>query len=105
MKTEKAMARLETMKSTSNGYEIAEQDLAMRGPGDFFSSDSGNNLRQSGGFEFHFATMCDKEDLFISAFSAAKQIASEDPELKEGEHQLLRAAFEEKIKVNSTTIS
>ena len=105
MKTEKAMARLETMKSTSNGYEIAEKDLAMRGPGDFFSSDSGNNLRQSGGFEFHFATMCDKEDLFISAFSAAKQIASQDPELKESEHRLLRTAFEEKIKVNSTTIS
>lgn len=105
LKSEKALARLHTMKSTSNGYEIAEKDLELRGPGDFFSSQSDNNLRQSGGFEFHFATMCDKEELFASAFSAAKQIAMTDPELTLEEHTPLRLALEEKITVTSTTIS
>ena len=105
LKTEKAMSRLEIMRSTANGYEIAEKDLMMRGPGDFFSANSNDNLRQSGGFEFHFATMCDKEDLFVSAFSAAKQIASADGELALEEHALLKAALEEKITVNSSTIS
>ena len=99
------MSRLEIMRSTANGYEIAEKDLMMRGPGDFFSANSNDNLRQSGGFEFHFATMCDKEDLFVSAFSAAKQIACADGELALEEHALLKAALEEKITVNSSTIS
>ena len=40
------------MKTTYDGFEIAEKDLLLRGPGDFFSSVSDNNLRQSGGFEF-----------------------------------------------------
>ena len=105
LKTEKAMSRLEIMRSTSNGYEIAEKDLMMRGPGDFFSANSGDNLRQSGGFEFRFAAMCNKEDLFVSAFSAAKRIASEDPDLSLPEHCLLKSALEEKITVNSSTIS
>jgi ATP-dependent DNA helicase RecG len=47
--TEEARARLETMVRTSNGFEIAETDLQLRGPGEFFGT------RQSGDLGFHIA--------------------------------------------------
>src|SRR5262249_33050583 len=47
--TDNARARLETMVRTSNGFEIAETDLQLRGPGEFFGT------RQSGDLGFHIA--------------------------------------------------
>ncbi len=90
LKTEKAQARLNVMRSCYDGYEIAERDLMLRGPGDFFSSYSSNNIRQSGGFEFKFASYCDDKALFDSAFIAAKSVASDDPTLTKTEHIALR---------------
>lgn len=96
-KTEKATSRLEVMKSTYDGYEIAEKDLILRGPGDFFSSISSHNLRQSGGFDFTFAADCDDTSLFDSAFSYAKRIAESDPTLSQEEHALLRCEVQNRI--------
>ena len=90
LKTEKAQTRLNVMHTCYDGYEIAERDLMLRGPGDFFSSYCGDNIRQSGGFEFKFASACDDKDLFDSAFSAARSIAKEDPTLTKTEHVSLR---------------
>ena len=47
--TDEARARLDTMVRTSNGFEIAETDLLLRGPGEFFGT------RQSGELGFHIA--------------------------------------------------
>jgi ATP-dependent DNA helicase RecG len=47
--TEEAKARLEAMVRTSNGFEIAETDLELRGPGEFFGT------RQSGSLGFQIA--------------------------------------------------
>jgi len=47
--TDEARARLETMERTNNGFEIAETDLQLRGPGEFFGT------RQSGELGFHVA--------------------------------------------------
>ena len=47
--TDEARTRLETMVRTSNGFEIAEADLLLRGPGEFFGT------RQSGDLGFHIA--------------------------------------------------
>src|SRR6201998_3335426 len=59
--TDEARARLETMVRTSNGFEIAETDLELRGPGEFFGS------RQSGAFGFHIANpLRDKELLELA---------------------------------------
>jgi ATP-dependent DNA helicase RecG len=56
--TEEARARLETMVRTTNGFEIAEADLQLRGPGEFFGT------RQSGEMGFHVANpLRDKEFL------------------------------------------
>jgi len=54
--TDEARARLDTMVRTSNGFEIAEADLLLRGPGEFFGT------RQSGELGFHIANpLRDKE--------------------------------------------
>ncbi len=59
--TDEARARLETMVRTSNGFEIAETDLLLRGPGEFFGT------RQSGDLGFHIANpLRDKELLELA---------------------------------------
>ena len=103
--SQKAKDRLEVMKSTYDGYAIAEKDLLLRGPGDFFSNISDNNLRQSGGFEFKFATMCDSSEFFDKAFSSAKAIVNDDPELQKVEHQELKKEIERRLNIAVSTIS
>ena len=105
MNSEKAIDRLNVMKTTYDGYEIAEKDLMIRGPGDFFSSISDNNFRQSGGFEFKFSAMCEDSDLFTRAFSCAKSIVSSDPTLASPEHAGLRKEVDGRLKTDVSTIS
>ncbi len=102
---EKAQDRLKVMKTTYDGYEIAEKDLLLRGPGDFFSSISGNNFRQSGGFDFKFATMCGDSDLFTKAFSSAKAVVESDPTLELPEHEDLKNEVSLRLKTDPSTIS
>ena len=59
--TEDGRARLETMVRTSNGFEIAETDLQLRGPGEFFGT------RQSGELGFHLANPLRDRALLESA--------------------------------------
>ena len=101
----KSKERLEVMRTTYDGFEIAEKDLLLRGPGDFFASISDNNLRQSGGFEFKFANLCDNSDLLQKAFSVAKSIITIDPELALPEHRELRAEIDRRFNISPTTIS
>jgi ATP-dependent DNA helicase RecG len=78
--TDNARARLETMVRTSNGFEIAETDLLLRGPGEFFGT------RQSGDMGFHIANpLRDHELLDLArkeAFALAENSASQN-ELKQ----------------------
>ena len=75
-KDDVARARLETMVRTSNGFEIAETDLLLRGPGEFFGT------RQSGDLGFHIANpLRDKELLELArreAFALAADNAQHD---------------------------
>lgn len=105
LNSQKSKERLEVMRTTHNGFDIAEKDLLLRGPGDFFSSVSDNNLRQSGGFEFRFASMCDSTDLLAKAFAVAKSIVSADPELVLPIHKEIKKETERRIKVSESTIS
>lgn len=97
-----AKSRLEVMRTTYDGFEIADKDLMLRGPGDFFSHNNGDNFRQSGGFEFKLATNCDDHALFEAAFSAAKGIAATDPTLSLPEHKILREMVNSAIAPVST---
>ena len=103
--SQKSKQRLDVMKTTYNGFEIAEKDLMLRGPGDFFSSNSNNNIRQSGGFEFKFSSMCQSSDLLSSAFAAAKSVVASDPDLSHDAHTLLRSEIERRFSIISSTIS
>ena len=74
--TEEARARLDTMVRTTNGFEIAETDLLLRGPGEFFGT------RQSGTLGFQIASpLRDKEILELArkeAFSLAEDPTRSD---------------------------
>src|SRR6058998_1529022 len=74
--TDEARARLETMVRTSNGFEIAETDLQLRGPGEFFGT------RQAGNLGFHIANpLRDKELLELArreALALAADSAQQD---------------------------
>ncbi|HEY1295543.1 MAG TPA: ATP-dependent DNA helicase RecG, partial [Chloroflexota bacterium] len=74
--------RLRAVVDTSNGLVLAEQDLRLRGPGDYFG------VRQSGMPELKVARL-DDAPLVEAARSAATAILAEDPELVRDEHQAL----------------
>ncbi len=69
-----AAERLNTMKSTYDGYAIAEKDLEMRGPGDFLHANDGADIRQSGGVRFRLAQLCDDTGLLKTAFAEAEML-------------------------------
>ena len=101
-KGETAKQRLEIMCKTNNGYEIAEKDLELRGPGDFFAANPDGvswEVRQSGGLRFAMASFCDDMEFLRSAFSAADEIAAFDPLLQKPENALLREAMEQRFGV------
>ena len=76
---ETAKARLEVMRTTYDGYAIAEKDLAQRGPGDFLAPAGGAGIRQSGGFRL--AETWSDAELMNHAFAYAREMLTEDPEL------------------------
>ena len=75
----KANERLQTMKNSYDGLEIAEKDLAMRGPGDFLRASADQGVRQSGGVRFRLAELCDDTGLLACALSEAKTLLTADP--------------------------
>ena len=104
-KNDIAKSRLEIMRTTFDGFEIAEKDLLLRGPGDFFASANDETLRQSGGFDFKLAKFCDDTALLEAAFATAKSIVKSDPSLSSSENDELRRAVLQKITPINSTIS
>jgi ATP-dependent DNA helicase RecG len=74
--------RLKYMEEIQNGFELAEKDLELRGPGEFFGT------RQSGLPELRMAKLSDVQ-LLEQARRAANSIFKRDPDLKQSEHSLL----------------
>ena len=104
--SEKGKRRLEIMRTTYDGFEIAEKDLLERGPGDFFSNmDEADSIRQSGGLKFKMASLATDTELMNLAFSAAKRLISEDPDLTKTENKLVRDAVSKFISADISTIS
>ena len=87
-----------------DGYKIAEEDLLMRGPGDFFANQQ-DSFRQSGGFQFKFATMCQETGLFSLSFEVAKEVLKRDPKLQSEENQGLKRELQKLFSENISTIS
>ena len=82
--SEQSRRRLDLMVQTANGFELAEADLEIRGPGEFFGT------RQSGLPELRVAKLNDHHTL-NSARNWANRILDDDPNLRAPEHQRLRA--------------
>ena len=104
IESDKAKARLDVMKTTYDGFEIAEKDLVLRGPGDFFASGT-DSMRQSGGFKFKLASICNDTDLFTLAFKVAKEIISKDPDLTSLENSGLLSEVSKYVYTGTSTIS
>lgn len=66
-----AKERLEVMRTTYDGFKIAEFDLSERGPGDFLRSGE-EDVRQHGDLRFRLANLCEDMDLFDAAVRAAR---------------------------------
>ncbi|MBI4588568.1 MAG: ATP-dependent DNA helicase RecG [Candidatus Rokubacteria bacterium] len=82
-----ARRRLEAMCETQDGFRIAEVDLELRGPGDFFGT------RQSGLPEFRAADLLRDGRVLEEARQEAFAIVAADPDLAQPEHRGLRAAL------------
>lgn len=80
---ERSRARLQTMRTTYDGYAIAEQDLLQRGPGDFLATSQDGSVRQSGGLTFRLANAGEDIGLMTDATSDARALLSTDPALSE----------------------
>jgi ATP-dependent DNA helicase RecG len=80
-----ARERLQVLERTSDGFELAEADLRLRGPGDYFGT------RQSGLPEFQAADFSDIR-LIETAREEARAILDRDPGLQRPEHATLAAA-------------
>ena len=86
-KSEEAKSRLEVMTRTNDGFEIAEYDLRLRGPGELFST------RQHGLPDLKIANIIDDYDLLVLARKDAFELVNSDPMLKKDEHTNIRSSL------------
>ncbi len=93
--------RIDTMVKTNNGFEIAETDLKLRGPGDLLGT------QQSGVLDLLIADLGTDGKLLQRAREKAIEILEEDPELTRSENQVVRIQIENmrKTVVNWSRIS
>lgn len=82
---EEAVRRLRALCSTNDGFKIADEDLKLRGPGDFFGS------RQHGLPELKIADLAENVTILQDAQSAAKEIKDEYSDMQNNDYRGLRA--------------
>lgn len=84
--------RLETMVKTSDGFEIAEVDLRLRGPGDIMGT------QQSGVLNLKIADIIKDKDILQNARFYAKKVLSADPALSNSENKVILTTYQELAK-------
>lgn len=80
-----AKTRIETMVKTNDGFEIAEVDLKLRGPGDILGT------QQSGVLDLKIADLAKDNLILSSARNKAQELLSDDPEIVKEENRMIRA--------------
>ena len=95
--TEESRERLRVLTRTNNGFEIAQADLELRGPGDFFGS------RQHGLPEMHVKDLLGSMDKLHEAQSAAEALCRKNPALAGEELAPLRNRIAELFTANEGT--
>jgi ATP-dependent DNA helicase RecG len=82
--SKEARVRMETMVRTNNGFEIADTDLQLRGPGDLMGT------QQSGVLDLLIADLAQDGKILQIARQAAQDVLERDPALEKPEHQSIR---------------
>jgi len=90
--SEEAKVRLRAMETTNDGFQIAEEDLALRGPGEFFG------IRQSGFPDFRVAHLVRDTPILVEARKEAFRLIQEDPELSRPSHLALKDVLRKRWK-------
>ena len=93
-RNETTRKRLKTLCATTDGFLIAEEDLKMRGPGDFFGS------RQHGLPQLKLASLEGDMRLLHQAQDAARALLAQDPDLSHPDHEPLRGRVEQLFREN-----
>ncbi|MES2873162.1 MAG: ATP-dependent DNA helicase RecG [Bacteroidota bacterium] len=83
-----ARIRLDTMVRTNDGFEIAEIDLKLRGPGNI------EGTQQSGVLDLKLADLANDQQILIEARKSVIKILEDDPELKDESNRRLRQYFD-----------
>ena len=94
-RSETARERLKALCATNDGFQIAEEDLRLRGPGDFFGK------RQHGLPQLKVADFAADMELLKEARTAAEELIADDPELKKTSHRLLKGKVRELFEENA----
>ena len=98
-RSETARERLRALCATNDGFRIAEEDLRLRGPGDFFGK------RQHGLPQLKVADFAADLELLEEARAAAQELVAADPELKKPAHRLLKRRVRELFEENGGLFS
>ncbi len=98
-RTEEAKARLKIMTQTNDGFVISQEDLRLRGPGDFFGS------RQHGLPEMHAADLSADMRVLKTAQIEAHAVLAADPELLAPENRPLKERIRELFEINADTLN
>jgi len=85
-----ARQRIKTMVETSNGFEIAEKDLELRGPGDI------QGTRQSGELNFKLASIVQDRPMLEIARNVAAKLLDDDPDLVSADNLRLKTFLNNK---------
>jgi ATP-dependent DNA helicase RecG len=93
--SEDSKTRMETMVRTNDGFEIAEVDLKLRGPGDIMGK------QQSGVLNLQIADLVKDRDILQVARHIAVKLLKEDPGMDLPQHEKLKAVFMEISKKKS----
>ena len=96
---EEVKSRLSIMVKTNDGFKISEEDLRLRGPGDFFGS------RQHGLPEMHVADLGADVNVLKSAQDEAQRLLKDDPALTKPEYRALRERIDHLFSANSDSFN
>ena len=96
---EETRQRLKVMTKTNDGFKISEEDLRLRGPGDFFGQ------RQHGLPAMKIADLSCDMRLLDEAQKAAKELLAQDGDLSHIDHRALRRRIDELFEMNAEALN
>ena len=86
-RSQEAQTRLQTMVQTNDGFEIAEVDLRLRGPGDLMGT------QQSGVLQLKIADLLKDQEILKTARFYAQKIVEKDPDMEAEEHRRIGQTY------------